>query len=553
MSSSIIKKMSTLKIIFIFLYVISCYFQAHGADKYTDENRPYEFGFTIEGEQHRHEKKDENGIIIGEFGFITADGVYHVTVYATDENGNFKIISMKNIRVKPYPTAPGTSANQGSVTPYKQSQSFNKQGSTEHAVPSAGARQGHSIPLSVSQEASSKPSLNEIPHIKPENDGPARSCSHCSVPTTTTAVPKFVTKTENEQLSQNNYAQSELGISNPYGKNLFSSQQPRQNYPSLGSVYTQQAHSNPDKSEANQPIYENQYSVRGNEQFNQVNRAKTSNEEQQYQHTYFQNTGEDQSYVQNLNPKQENTQNLSPGQTFSVGNSNVQNSQNGQTYPQEYNVPNNKKAPGIPTNNLQNPNSGLTNSLNNQKNANLPNYNNGEQIAQQPQSNIDGYRHPKSFNDVLQSANPDQFSNTNEAGPEKPILIAAQMELVDKNTDIYHKKPGEKDGLPKGLNKNDMTQLLYTFNYTVGFHGHHEEGYSSGAKIGYYFVTGRNGIRTRVDYVADENGFRPRITQEVLDILSDEVPKPETERDEKYGLKGYEFKWLYYPVESRRR
>lgn len=27
------------------------------ADKYTDENRPYEFGFTIEGEQHRHEKK----------------------------------------------------------------------------------------------------------------------------------------------------------------------------------------------------------------------------------------------------------------------------------------------------------------------------------------------------------------------------------------------------------------------------------------------------------------------------------------------------------------
>lgn len=44
---------------------------------------------------------DENGIIMGEFGFITADGVYHVTVYATDENGNFKILSMKNIRVKP--------------------------------------------------------------------------------------------------------------------------------------------------------------------------------------------------------------------------------------------------------------------------------------------------------------------------------------------------------------------------------------------------------------------------------------------------------------------
>lgn len=44
---------------------------------------------------------DENGLIMGEFGFITADDVYHVTVYATDENGNFKILSMKNIRRKP--------------------------------------------------------------------------------------------------------------------------------------------------------------------------------------------------------------------------------------------------------------------------------------------------------------------------------------------------------------------------------------------------------------------------------------------------------------------
>ncbi|XP_014277304.1 protein lethal(3)malignant blood neoplasm 1 isoform X2 [Halyomorpha halys] len=42
---------------------------------------------------------DEKGIIMGEFGFITADGIYHVTVYATDENGDFKIISMKNIKV----------------------------------------------------------------------------------------------------------------------------------------------------------------------------------------------------------------------------------------------------------------------------------------------------------------------------------------------------------------------------------------------------------------------------------------------------------------------
>lgn len=43
---------------------------------------------------------------MGEFGFITADDVYHVTVYATDENGNFKIISMKNIKLMKEPPAP---------------------------------------------------------------------------------------------------------------------------------------------------------------------------------------------------------------------------------------------------------------------------------------------------------------------------------------------------------------------------------------------------------------------------------------------------------------
>lgn len=42
---------------------------------------------------------DEKGIIKGEYGFITADGYYRVTVYATDENGDFRIISMKNIYV----------------------------------------------------------------------------------------------------------------------------------------------------------------------------------------------------------------------------------------------------------------------------------------------------------------------------------------------------------------------------------------------------------------------------------------------------------------------
>ncbi|XP_034658661.1 protein lethal(3)malignant blood neoplasm 1 isoform X2 [Drosophila subobscura] len=71
--------------------------------------RPYKFGFTIDEQQHRAEQRDERGIVMGEFGFITADGIYHVTVYATDEEGKFHIVSMKSY---PYagPIAPTTVA-----------------------------------------------------------------------------------------------------------------------------------------------------------------------------------------------------------------------------------------------------------------------------------------------------------------------------------------------------------------------------------------------------------------------------------------------------------
>jgi hypothetical protein len=34
-----------------------------GSDGFTDEERPYEFGFNIEGYQHRHEKKGTNTYI----------------------------------------------------------------------------------------------------------------------------------------------------------------------------------------------------------------------------------------------------------------------------------------------------------------------------------------------------------------------------------------------------------------------------------------------------------------------------------------------------------
>ncbi|XP_054006969.1 protein lethal(3)malignant blood neoplasm 1 [Hylaeus anthracinus] len=69
------------------------------AEETSNETRPYEFSFNIVDFQHRYEKKDANGIITGEFGFITADGVYHETGYATDKNDDFIITRMKNRKI----------------------------------------------------------------------------------------------------------------------------------------------------------------------------------------------------------------------------------------------------------------------------------------------------------------------------------------------------------------------------------------------------------------------------------------------------------------------
>ncbi|KAJ9574186.1 hypothetical protein L9F63_008442, partial [Diploptera punctata] len=61
-----------------------------------EDGGPYEFQFNVPGIQHRNEKKDDRGIVTGEFGYITADGIYHVRHYATDELGNFKIVNSSN-------------------------------------------------------------------------------------------------------------------------------------------------------------------------------------------------------------------------------------------------------------------------------------------------------------------------------------------------------------------------------------------------------------------------------------------------------------------------
>lgn len=57
--------MAFLKTVLFTVGIIASFLiQIQAADKYTDENRPYEFRFNIDGEQHRHEKKGNQSTYI---------------------------------------------------------------------------------------------------------------------------------------------------------------------------------------------------------------------------------------------------------------------------------------------------------------------------------------------------------------------------------------------------------------------------------------------------------------------------------------------------------
>ncbi|XP_076479627.1 LOW QUALITY PROTEIN: uncharacterized protein LOC117155057 [Bombus vancouverensis nearcticus] len=83
-----------------FLFFILILWNFAMTSETAEQNRPHEFGFNIVDFQHRYEKKDADGIITGEYGFVTADGVYRETGYVTDKNGDFIITRMTYRRIK---------------------------------------------------------------------------------------------------------------------------------------------------------------------------------------------------------------------------------------------------------------------------------------------------------------------------------------------------------------------------------------------------------------------------------------------------------------------
>ncbi|XP_065163938.1 protein lethal(3)malignant blood neoplasm 1-like isoform X3 [Atheta coriaria] len=432
---------------FAILVAVCCVLVAVEArSKYVtaEEDNPYEFGFTIDGQQHRHEKKDANGVIQGEFGFITADGVYHVTVYATDENGNFRILSMKNIRLsgpldEPNAKLPDTTGlSKGQANPAPNPLSIN-------TTPA---------PAQTVQAVTQSNRFTTQSTIKP-------ACAGCGYVTHATPLKK-----PDSSLP----FQTQAG-QNPRPQDVIIGKKPDVQQQSQG-----QSGVRPDVSsssgfnvppESNAPFVSDPVGGRPS----------------------FPGSG-------------------SPGPN-AVGQFNPQN---------DYPV---------------NPNQNQYTDNNQQ---NYP----GDNNYQQPQA--DPLLNPLSIN------NPPNHLNQPSAPPQSDSGITVSNGVINVPNNppipIQDKYPNMVDGLPAGIKEGDITDLLYRFNYTVGFHGHYEKGYKNGAKVGGYFVNDRDGVSRIVTYVADENGYRPKVKFIRLDLTSDLVPKEGTEKT--FGLKNFEFVW--YPL-----
>jgi hypothetical protein len=404
-----------------------------GSDGFTDEERPYEFGFNIEGYQHRHEKKDEKGIIMGEFGFITADGIYHVTVYATDENGDFKILKMKNIKVgfppgsALKPTTPTVAPSTAPPTTKPPIQPTSR----------LGASSSTAKPTSRPEVFSNPSTFSTTPKIKF-----TEGCSNCKVPVPTTKKP-FSSLTDQQ-------------ASFPPRGGSFGTPRPQTG------------------------IFGGQFSPPGG----------------------------------NVPPAGDIFSTINPPSSIFAGTPPPSSA-----HPQVAGIFSTPLPPsgifGRPS--LPAEPGGITST---------PHPPAGAFVGQSSPEVTEGH----TIGEVTGTPRPPSGSFFGPSPPAGPGRGPLGVEI-------------ERTGLPKGITEADIMKLLYRFNYTVGFHGHHEEGYRNGDKVGGYFVNGRNGISTQVKYIANEFGYQPNITFVPIGLDSPDTPKEETEKN--YGLKGYAFDWFY--------
>ncbi|XP_075233592.1 lethal (3) malignant blood neoplasm isoform X2 [Lycorma delicatula] len=169
----------------------------------------------------------------------------------------------------------------------------------------------------------------------------------------------------------------------------------------------------------------------------------------------------------------------------------------------------------------------------------------GQNLNNQPQkNNISPVLYMMSkLNDIKPNENPKitklmsiQKMGLNDIQKTISTSRNPQMGINTKFTDP------EKPNINKEISSSDPSGLLYEFNQTQTFQGHHEKGFIDNSKTGDYFVNGRDGIQQIVEYIANESGYQPYIRFQ--NLSSSDTPDPKTEKI-KNMLKGVYFRWFH--------
>ncbi|XP_061394841.1 protein lethal(3)malignant blood neoplasm 1 [Musca vetustissima] len=532
--------------------------------------RPYKFGFTIDEQQHRRESRDEKGIVMGEFGFITADGIYHVTVYATDEQGRFRILAMKSypyesppktvdITVKPKPTpTTTTTAKPKEDLPHHNfyneacSGCFLSNGKKDAAKPQGSGETPKTGIRTLSKELpNSTGQSDNVPNSSPGK-------------TNTAGGGKTTTPTTKVTLTQTNIKPH----IETFGFNT----------PTTTKVVTK-----PSKSP--QPL-----DTKG---FKNTNTPKTTATTQTKQTPQSVETkGSKDSFT----PKQTapTTTNLASTQTKKtpqptqtkgfkdsiIPKTPTATATSSQTKTTEHTTPHsNTPSNSIPLSakptqvtKILTPKIPSVVTVLVRKAATIPsttqiipllsgdtnNPNTNTKLAKTPPKEKDIMDFI--VNKVLPAAMgtkgvvvkaPNAPSGKSPVRPQTPIGNSPKTPLKSGPTSgsgggnsvagsFNPKSPGSAVASGKGSSAGSAVGVdgdLYRFKYILDYHGHTETGKRNGNKEGNYFAIGDDDVERTIEYVADENGYQPRITWRKRN-QKDNLPKEN-------NLKEYEFVWFY--------
>lgn len=135
----------------------------------------------------------------------------------------------------------------------------------------------------------------------------------------------------------------------------------------------------------------------------------------------------------------------------------------------------------------------------------------------------------------LKERNVNNISPENRSRHHEPTRQSATSGKAD-----IRQTSGPNPSAPAVENLNSIGGPLYRFNYTLGFHGHYEEGDRQGNKVGGYHVVDRNGVKYIITYVANGQGYRRKVIYGK--VGESDTPHEDTEK--MYGAKGVEFKWF---------